>query len=668
MSMTKASHKGSSNTECSILGVDTGGTFTDLLWFDGVTLRVHKCLSTPAAPERAILQGIAALAPRLPDLRVTHGSTVATNAVLEGKLARTAYVCNRGLADVLTIGRQARRELYNLQPQAQPPPVPQALCWEVDQRLAADGTEIEALSDADIQQLIKLIGEQQPEAVAINLLFSFLDDSAERRIEAALPAGLHVSRSSAVLPEQREYERGMATWLNASVGPVVGRYLEQLQRDLPVASLSVMHSAAGTIDVQRASSRGVNLLLSGPAGGLLAARFIGKLARCERLLTFDMGGTSTDVALVDGDLRLTSEGHIGGWPVAVPMVEMHTIGAGGGSIAQVDAGGMLQVGPQSAGANPGPVCYGRGGDHVTVTDANLVLGRLPASTTLGGAMKLDVTAARAAMQALAIEMGLDIEAAAEGVLRIANEHMVRALRVISVERGEDPREYRLLSFGGAGGLHVCELAEALGMRTAIVPIYAGVLSALGMLVARPGRQMSQSLLCSLDSMSEAELLDSAAVLRQRGEAELISEGVNEHSLSAATSVDLRYVGQSTTLNLPFGGLTSLAEAFHAAHEQRYGHRLALDVELVNLRVAVRGQSSNLALPKLARASTAPSFSEQVSVSGVDGLVPVYERDRLGAGHELAGPAIIAESVSTTWLAPGWSAIVDDYGNLLLEQA
>lgn len=668
-SMNKASGKGSAQARASILGVDTGGTFTDFLWFNGHHLQVYKCLSTPAAPEQAILQGIADLAIPLPELsmlRVTHGSTVATNAVLEGKTARTAYITNRGLADVLSIGRQARRELYNLQPVPQPPPIPAELCWEVDQRQAADGQELHALGDEDLAALKAWVEQYEPEAVAINLLFSFLDDAAEKRIETALPTHLFVSRSSAVLPEQREYERGMATWLNASVGPVVERYLNNLQQQLPVASLAVMHSAAGTVDIQQASRHGVNLLLSGPAGGLLAAQAIGRLAGHERLLTFDMGGTSTDVALLDGDIQLTSEGHIAGWPVAVPMVNMHTIGAGGGSIAQLDAGGALQVGPQSAGADPGPVCYGRGGQALTVTDANLILGRLPASTALGGGLPLDVKATVAVAEALASSMACDTEVLAEGVLRVANEHMAQALRVISVERGEDPRDYSLMSFGGAGGLHVCALAEALGVRRALVPVYAGVLSALGMLVARPSRQLSHSWLQPLAGLSQADVDSAFAELEQQGRDELLAEGAATDGLSSEASVDLRYVGQSATLTLSYNGLTDLAGAFHAAHERRYGHCLDLAVELVNLRMAVQGAAPELQLPKLASSDLAAQPVEHVTVAGVAEEVPVYRREDLLAGQHLAGPAIIRETVSTTWLAPSWSAEVDEYGNLLLQ--
>jgi len=518
------------------LGVDTGGTFTDfVLYADGV-LRIHKVLSTPEAPERAILQGITDLGLEPADLSIVHGSTVATNAALEGKGVRTVYITNYGLGDLLTIGRQARRELYNLQPAPVVPPVPAPFCLETGGRLGADGTVVEPLTEDDLRQLCDEVKRLAPEAVAINLLFSWLDDRFEKAIAARLPESLFISRSSQVLREQREYERGIATWLNSWVGPLVERYLTRLQHGMKGARLAVMQSAGTTIDAAQAGQQAVRMLLSGPAGGLAGAQAIGRLAEREHLLTFDMGGTSTDVALIDGALRLTSEGSIGPWPVAVPMVDMHTIGAGGGSMAYVDAGGMLQVGPESAGALPGPACYGRGGTRPTVTDANLVLGRLRAEAFLGGGMRLDTEAARTALAPLAQRLHLTIEALAEGIVRIADEHMVRALRVMSVQRGVDARELTLVSFGGAGGLHVCALADALGMRQALVPIHAGVLSALGMLVARRGRHLSHSMQGLLTEMTEAQIERAFSVLIADGAAQLEQEGVKGRELDIHTSV------------------------------------------------------------------------------------------------------------------------------------
>jgi N-methylhydantoinase A len=489
-------------------------------------------------------------------LQVVHGSTVATNAVLERKGVRTLYITNRGLADVLTIGRQARRELYNLQPQPQLPPVPHKLCVEVSARTAADGTRLGELTVADRETVLAAVQEFQPQAVAINLLFSFMDDSDERAIEAWLPDGLFVSRSSAVLPEYKEYERGIATWLNAWVGPLVAGYLQRLNAKLAPAPVAVMQSSGGTVSAASAGDKAVHLLLSGPAGGLMGARFIGQQAGQSQLLTFDMGGTSTDVALVEGELRLTSEGQIGHWPVAVPMADMHTIGAGGGSIASIDSGGLLQVGPQSAGADPGPACYGQGGELPTVTDANLVLGRLLPDAFLGGTMLLDVEAATSAVRQVAGQLQVSVPDAALGIVALANEHMAQALRVISVQRGVDPAQHVLVSFGGAGGLHVCALAAALGMSRALVPVHAGVLSALGMLTAPRARQLSRTVTGVLESFTEDFLVQQLQTLAETGTSELLAEGVEETEIETDFSLDLRYRGQSYTLNLPWQDIPS----------------------------------------------------------------------------------------------------------------
>lgn len=649
-----------------LLGVDTGGTFTDFVLLDSGALRVHKVLSTPDAPERAILQGIADLGVDPAELRLIHGSTVATNAVLEGQGVRTAFITNRGFADLLTIGRQARRCLYDLQPPLPAAPVPAPLCLETGGRLAADGSVVEGLEAEDLEALTAALRALEPEAVAINLLFSFLDDRFERAVEAAVPAGMFVSRSSAVLPEYREYERGVATWLNAWVGPRVAGYLERLRQQLAPAPIAVMQSSASTIDAGSAARQAVRLLLSGPAAGLLGARFIGAAAGRRKLLTFDMGGTSTDVALLDGAVELTSEGHIGPYPVAVPMVDLHTIGAGGGSVATVDAGGLLQVGPRSAGAHPGPACYGRGGSQATVTDANLILGRLLPDAFLGGEMELDLGAARAAMAGVASRLGLGIEEAAEGVLRLANEHMVNALRVMSVQRGIDPRDFALVSFGGAGGLHVCALADALGMAEALVPVHGGVLSALGMLVAAPGRELSRTFRGVLTALPEADIEAGFAALRHQGVEALVAEGEDPGRLRCRFAVDVRYLGQSFTLTLPWRGQAPTVADFHGVHEARYGHTLAEPVELVNLRVSISGAAPELELggPSSAPSAQAPRCTR---LYGIPQAAAVRERTGLSAGAAIEGPALITEAVATTYVAPGWRAQVHASGSILLRR-
>ena len=668
------------------LGVDTGGTFTDFVYYDGESIRIHKVLSTPQSPDKAILQGIAEMQLSTHDLHLIHGSTVATNAVLEGKGVNTVYVTNSGFADVLTIGRQARRELYNLMPKPRAPLIPTTHCLEINTRLSAKAELLQSLLAEDIDQLLQQIKQLNPDAVAINLLFSFLDATQEKTLKQAIEQMRltqsekmpFVCCSSDVLPEYKEYERGMATALNAYVGPLMQGYLNQLSEELAVgasknaASLSVLQSSGGTIDASQAGQNAVKLLLSGPAGGLKGAQYVAALSGESKLLSFDMGGTSTDVALINGEIKLSSEASIADYPVAVPMVDMHTIGAGGGSIATVDAGGLLNVGPQSAGANPGPACYGKGGVQPTVTDANLVLGRLRADGFLGKGMLLDIDAAQKAMQLVAKPLGLSIEEAALGVVRIANQHMVRALREISVQRGYDPEDFVLTCFGGAGGLHVCALADALRMKQAIVPIYGGVLSALGMLVAQPARELSSSLIQGLLSSDLSQLQQKFNELEQQGVLELRRE-LSDTNLTIQRSMDLRYQGQSFTLNLPWSGSTKaeldeLQRAFNAQHKSTYGHALGMPVELVNVRVSIKGERPPFELPKItARYEGDQSGPLEVSCFGFDQSLPVYQREALQAGQEIQGPALILEKVSTTLLDEYWSCIVDAWGNLLLKR-
>ena len=652
------------------LGVDTGGTFTDVIALERGALAVYKIASTPDAPDAAVIDGVRHFAgDAAADWRIVHGSTVATNALLEDKLARTAYIANTGFADVLTIGRQARRELYALEPEAAPVPVPADLCFEIDARRDAQGAPLVALDDAMCESLVARVRDAGVEAVAINLLFAFLDGADEAAIEntlrEALP-DLTIARGSRVLPEYGEYERGIATWLNAALGPTVGGYLRRLEAALD--RVAIMHGAAGTVGVDQAADNAVNLLLSGPAGGLLGARFVARSAGLERVLTLDMGGTSSDVALVGDELALTSKTRIAGYPVAVPMVDMHTIGAGGGSIAWLDAGGLLQVGPQSAGAEPGPACYSKGGEQPTVTDAHVVLGRLPASTRLGGHMGLDVDAARTAVARIAEPLELSVEDAAAGILRVADEAMTAALRVISVARGESVADDSLLCFGGAGPLHACALAEGMGMKRVLIPVFAGVLSALGMLVARRSRERSLSILQPLADIDAGQIDDWLAPLRDATRDELVEEGVAEADIEERLSADLRYAGQSASLNLQWQAPDDLLEAFHAAHAARYGHRFDLAVELVNLRLHRAGPVPDVALPAIEAGDGMPAAAETVAVHGLGGDVPVYDRETLRAGQCFDGPAIVRETVTTTWIAPGWSAEVDAKGNLLLRQS
>lgn len=655
-----------------LLGVDTGGTFTDFVLFNGEHIRIHKVLSTPAAPEQAIVQGITEMAlmdaAQAGDLIVIHGSTVATNAALEGKGVRTAFITNRGFGDMLTIGRQQRQQLYNLQPPLIPPPVPPELCLEVDCRLAADGSELAPLSAAELIRIKAELERLQPEAVAINLLFSFLDDRQEKALQAVVAESIFCARSSFVLPEYKEYERGMATWLNAWLGPLVANYLTTLQQQLDPSPVAVMQSSGGTIDASQAALRAVNMLLSGPAGGLAAARFIGEQTGQRQLMTFDMGGTSSDVALIDGDIQLTSEGHIGHYPVAVPMVDMHTIGAGGGSIASIDAGGLLQVGPESAGADPGPACYGRGGRQATVSDANAVLGRLRPDAFLGGAMALDIDAARETVAQLATPLQLSIEETALGILQITNEHMTRALRVISVQRGYDPAAFSLCCFGGAGGLHVCALADNLAVRSVLIPRNGGVLSAMGMIVAPRERQLSLTHQQLLKQLSDPGIEEILKQLYADGCQQMLAEGLAEADLIPQPSLDLRYQGQSFTLNIPWRGLSQAEQDFHSAHHQRYGHEMPLAIELVNVRLALRAHGQEVSLPELEPRPPATPSQHGLDLRGFSQPVCVYERSQLGPGQLIEGPALVTEQTATSLIGEDWLAKVDNFGNLQLSRA
>ena len=649
------------------LGVDTGGTFTDFVLFTDTEMRIHKVLSTPKAPEQAILQGIAELS--LTDIVsrgeivVIHGSTVATNAALEGKGVRTAFITNRGLKDMLTIGRQTRRQLYQLTPATIDPPVPSELCLETGGRLDWQGETIEPLTEQDLQTLRAQLLELKPQSVAINLLFSFLDDRNEKAIEAIIPEEIFCSRSSFVLPEYKEYERGIATWLNAWLGPIVQGYLQSLQKKIAPSTVTIMQSSGGTMAIDQAGLRAVNMLLSGPAGGLAAALYIGNEIGSKRLLTFDMGGTSTDVSLIDQQINLTNEGHIAHYPVAVPMVNMHTIGAGGGSIAYLDEGGVLQVGPESAGADPGPACYGKGGSKATVSDANVVLGRLQPDAFLGGKITLDVEASRRAIKPLAQALNLSVEETALGIITIANEHMVRALRVISVQKGQDPADFKLCCFGGAGGLHLCALADALGVRSALAPINGGVLSAFGMLVAPRERQLSRTHQRLLAEADETELQQIFADLENSGYQQLRAEGVLIDAIETRPSVDLRYAGQSFTLNIPWADREQACRDFHRQHQHQYGHQLDQAVELVNIRLGLSATAHNIIMPK---ATVTEQATNQILLYGITNDVTAINREAMAINTCYEGPLLITETTATTLVTQGWQVKRDSLGNLLLQ--
>jgi N-methylhydantoinase A len=656
----------------AVLGVDVGGTFTDFyLWRDGA-LQVYKRPSTPAAPAEAVIAGLAETGWRPQE--VVHGSTVATNAVLERRGARTAFVTSEGFRDLLTIGRQARSGLYDLNPRRPPPLVPRALCFEAPERVDVTGAPLRRLSRRQARAVARRVAAAGVEAVAVCLLFSFLYPDHESLLgEELAAAGLDASLSSEVLPEMREYERASTTCLNAYVAPVTRRYLRALADGLAergVEKLLVMQSSGGTATAEGAAALPVSTLLSGPAGGVAGAFALARAAGFDRVITLDMGGTSTDVALCDGAVPFTTEWEVSGLPVRVPSVHVHTVGAGGGSIAWRDAGGALRAGPASAGADPGPACYGRGGP-ATVTDAHLALGRVSGDWFLGGGLHLDAAAAGDALAGLGLG---DAATAARGVLQVANAGMERALRVVSVQRGHDPRDFTLFAFGGAGPLHACDLARALSVRRVLVPRYPGVLSAMGMALAdRVGDAAIAFLRALPPAGDEREALRAEAEAAFRAMEGRLRREVGE-AAGLERGADLRYAGQGYEVTVPWseGGLDAVGEAFHEAHLRLYGHA-ARDrpVELVALRLRARLPRRLPPWPSAPDAGPDPLpalLDRRSVVFDREHETPVYGRDGLRPGNLLRGPALVAQMDSTTAVPPGWRAAVDGLGNLLLEEA
>lgn len=648
------------------IGIDTGGTFTDFVVFDSATgeFSTFKLPSTPHDPAEAILAGLSRIGGA--GRAIVHGSTVATNALLERKGAKTALLTTAGFTDVLEIGRQNRPNLYDFFTSRPVPLVPTALRFGVNERVAHTGDIQTPLDLAELDALLPRLSASGVESIAVCFLFSFLHPDHEQRVAARLrAAGYFVSTSHEILPEFREYERMSATVINAAVSPVMGRYLAHLESALPEDSLQIMGSNGGSLSPTEARHAALRCILSGPAGGAVGAQAVGQAAGLNQLITFDMGGTSTDVALLEGTPRITTDAEIGGLPICIPVIDIHTIGAGGGSIASIDPGGVLRVGPHSAGADPGPACYGRG-DQPTVTDANLVLGRLMADRFLGGQMPLHPERAHAAIQSLGAQLGLTAEETALGIIRIANAHMARALQVISVERGRDPRQFALLSFGGAGGLHAADLARALGIPRVLIPMHAATLSALGMLMADVVRDYSQTVMLP-GGTPYAELEAHLAPLLSTAAHHLTAQGFDSPRHSIEPTLDLRFRGQSFELNIPFA--PDFLAAFHLAHESEFGYtNAATEVEIVNLRVRATGAVARPAFPRLESHTGAaqPFAHHPVHFDSGVILTPFYEGPDLAPGDAISGPAIIIQPDTTILLGPREQATLDTFGNLLIE--
>ncbi len=649
-----------------LLGVDTGGTFTDLVLIDGQEVRTHKLPSTPDDPSRAVLEGIRHL---LGDdhALVFHGSTVATNALLEGKGAPVALVTTAGFRDLLQIGRQHRPLLYALHPQRRPVLVPAERVVEVHERVLADGRVELPLTEEEAARVVERVLATGCTSVALCLLHAYANPAHETRLQQALTdSGCRVSASHRVLPEYREFERASTTAVNAAVSPVMSRYLDRLQAGLGEGPLRIMQSNGGAIMAGTAGSEAVRTILSGPAGGMVGAFTTARTAGWERIITFDMGGTSTDVGLCDGRIPLTSETVIAGWPVKVPMIDIHTVGAGGGSIARFDAGGALRVGPESAGADPGPVCYGKGLE-VTVTDANLYLGRLLPDRFLGGRMPLAVARCREAVERLAARAGLAPQHLAEGIVEIAEATMAGALRVVSVARGYDPRDFVLLPFGGAGGLHACALAEMLSMERILIPAHPGLLSAVGLVLSDVIRDYSLSVLRPGETAA-AELEELYAPLVAQAWAEMAGEGITGEALHLERTLDMRYRGQSFEVNVPLSG--DFRTLFHDRYEQLYGYRETereLEIVTLRLRAVGRGPRPDLTHGVCTAGEVRPAATEPVVIGGEERPCPVYERSGLPCGAVFFGPALVVEATATHLIGPGWQVRVDERANLVLER-
>jgi N-methylhydantoinase A len=686
------------------IAVDTGGTFTDCVFVRDGRLEIVKVPSQRTMPEEAIASAVRAVRKPLKPmsafsdergLDLVCGTTVGTNALLERRGGRVALVTTAGFEDVLEIGRQARPKLYDFFVDKPDPLVGARERIGARERLAWDGSIVTELTAREITRVVGAVKQARPEAVAICFLFSFRNAKHEARVAAALRhAGHLVSVSHEILPEFREYERTSTTVINAYLAPVMSGYLAGTQSRVRTAWFSgpkpktfgaprvrvhIMQSNGGVVSAEKAAREPVTTILSGPAGGVTGAAYAARLAGIEKVITFDMGGTSTDVALLSGELRTTSESTAAGFPVAVPMLEIHTVGAGGGSIARFDRGGALRVGPQSAGADPGPICYGRG-DLPTVTDAHAVLGHFGDAGLLGGSFPLDVGRARAAMEAAAAKSKpsnasafASVEKFAEGILAVADAVMEKAIRVISVERGHDPRDYTLVAFGGAGGLHACSLASALGMRGVLLPIFPGALSALGILRADVVTEFSRTVLLTVSSASHSKSAIEGGLrsLEREGRRAMQEEGFAASKIRIERRLDLRYAGQAYELSVPAAG--NFVAAFHRAHEARYGyHDAKRTVEIVNLRVRATGVTEKPGLRKITATGKAKDAAKARTRDTIDCVLDGYRcratlipRDDLRAGDSLSGPAVVSEYSATTLVPHGWSGRVDAYGQILL---
>jgi N-methylhydantoinase A len=662
------------------IAIDTGGTFTDCVWIDrSGHQRMLKVFSTPADPSQAVVEALRKIDPQ-GELVILHGTTVGTNTLLERKGARTALVTTAGFEDAIEIGRQARPRLYDFFFDRVEPLVPAELRFGIEERTAADGKILTPAPSTDLKALLAKVTEKQPESIAISLLFSFANPANELAVAKILNSlNVPLSISHRILPEFREYERTSTIVINAYLQPVMKRYLENLERNTSVPQktgtssprIFVMQSSGGITSLACAAREPVRTVLSGPAGGVVGAAASAGRSGFDRIIAFDMGGTSTDVSLVEGALATASHAEIAGLPIGVPMLDIHTVGAGGGSLARFDAAGVLRVGPESAGADPGPTCYGRG-TQPTVTDANLLLGRLQPARFLGGDFTLDLDRTRRITREWLKQQGspLTLEKFAAGVIRIVNATMEKAIRVVSIERGRDPRDFTLVAFGGAGGLHACALAEALSIPRVIVPAMPGALSALGILVSDVEKDYSHTVLMRVaGKIPQARLTQEFAMLEKQAAKDFQKEDW-QGKANYGRSVDIRYRGQGYELNLPFS--KNLLQEFEQEHQRRYGYAHAgREVELVTLRLRAilksttdRG-AANAPVRHRAKLGKLSPYSASVLFDSKKLPTKIYSREELQPETKYSGPAIVTEYSATTVVPPGKRFQLDHLGNLIV---
>jgi len=675
------------------LGIDSGGTFTDVVLFDDKKKALHitKTPSTPANPAIGVINGIQKIVSQVgiesnEIASLVHGTTVATNALLEYKGIRTALLLTEGFKDILSIGRQDRPKLYDYFEKRPAPFIPRHLRFEVPERILYDGEILRPLDEEQVRSIAEKLKKMEIRGIAVCLLHSYANPIHEKRIKdifkECYPEAV-VSASHEILPEFREYERMSTTVINTYVMPIIDRYLQDLQRMMReeglTADLNVMQSNGGVMTSRNAGEKSVHTILSGPAGGVMGSLAIGNQIGMKNLITVDMGGTSFDICLIhEGKIHFTKESEIGGHPIKIPMIDIHTIGAGGGSIAWIDPGGSLRVGPQSAGAKPGPVCYRLGGEDPTVTDANLVLGRLDPDYYLGGEMSLDVESARRAiLDKIARPLKLSLEEAAEGIVKVINASMVRGIRKVSVEKGYDAREFSMICFGGGGPLHSLELAEELKIPTVVVPISPGVNSALGLLIADFRYDYSQTFLKKTQEVNLDSLNRAFVDLEVRAIEQMHGEKIPREDMVILRSIEMRYAGQGYELEISAPGgmlgqkdLKRINDTFHQTHRQLYGYASPQETtEFVYLRIAALGK---IPKPKFSKEkegdhkqARALKGKRKVFVQGKFVSLPIYKRALFKPGDRILGPAIIEQMDSTTFLSHGRQATVDPYLNLIV---